>query len=349
LHILYIRQGRILGSRQYFPKKDAIVGNNEAEVLESFILQHYINLNTMQAMSLPKEVLLPCIVNNKDTLMQLFKEHTGQTFHLRDNVRGDRARWLNMAMQSATEALKSQINKNFMMESRVKSLTEFLNLTNIPNRMECFDISHTFGESTVASCVVFDQNGLLKSAYRRFNIKVSAKGDDYAAMTEALTRHYSRVKKEAGELPDIVFIDGGKGQLGCAVGVFKELQLTEITLIGVAKGAARKAGLEKLFIAPEAVERHLPADSPALHLIQQIRDEAHRFAISAHRKQRGKKNLHSSLENIPGVGASRRRQLLRTLGGLQEIKGASLEELSKVSGINTTLAERIYKALHEYT
>jgi excinuclease ABC subunit C len=226
-------------------------------------------------------------------------------------------------------------------------LTHFLKLEIPIQRMECFDISHTSGEATVASCVVFDAEGPLTTDYRKFNITNTTPSDDYAAMEQAITRRYTRVKKEEGKIPDIIFIDGGKGQVGKAQKVLEELQLNEPVLIGVAKGPSRKAGLETLIIERDNEQIHLPHDSPALHLIQHIRDESHRFAITGHRQRRKKARNQSPLENIDGVGQKRRQNLLRHFGGLQGITSAGVEDLAKVNGINKNLAQKIYDTFHE--
>jgi excinuclease ABC subunit C len=212
--------------------------------------------------------------------------------------------------------------------------------------MECFDISHTRGESTVASCVVFGMEGPLKSDYRRFNIENIQPGDDYAAMEQALTRRYTRLMKGEGKLPDILFIDGGKGQVSSAVSALEELQVSGVRIVGIAKGPERKPGLETLFIAGEGRAVHLPDNSPALHLIQQIRDEAHRFAITGHRQRRARTRRTSALEGIPGVGPKRRQQLLKQFGGLQEVARAGVDDLVSVKGINRALAQQIYDAFH---
>ena len=232
------------------------------------------------------------------------------------------------------------------MLGRLQALQELLALPELPERMEYFDISHSSGESTVASCVVFDQNGPRKSDYRKFTIEGISLGDDYAAMQQALERRYKRLKAGEGALPDILFIDGGKGQVTQAMSVLEDLQLAGVEVIGVAKGVTRKAGFETLLHGDSGREQQLPGDSPALHLIQQIRDEAHRFAITGHRARRDKARKRSTLEDIPGVGAKRRRELLRHFGSAQGVQNADLEELKKISGISATMAQQIYDHLH---
>jgi excinuclease ABC subunit C len=265
---------------------------------------------------------------------------------LRSNVRGDRAQWIKMALNNAELALAAHVNTRKGFSGRLQSLMAVLDLDEVPERIECFDISHTSGESTVASCVVFGLEGALKSDYRRFNIRDIQAGDDYGAMEQALTRRYTRLKKGEGKLPDILFIDGGKGQVSSACRALDELQITEVRIIGVAKGPGRKPGLEMLYLPgrPDAVT--LTADSPALHLIQQIRDEAHRFAITGHRQRRAKTRSTSPLEQIPGVGPKRRQQLLQQLGGLREVARAGVDDLTSIKGIDRRLAQQIYDAFH---
>jgi len=235
------------------------------------------------------------------------------------------------------------------MRQRFEALREALDLDAPPTRLECFDISHTLGEATVASCVVFDEAGPRKSDYRRYNIEGVAAGDDYAAMGQALSRRYTRLKSHEARLPEVVFIDGGKGQLGAARAALEELQVTDVTLVGVAKGSDRRAGLEVLHLSGQERPRILPADSAALHLIQQIRDEAHRFAITGHRQRRAQRRKTSILESIPGVGPKRRRELLRQFGGLQQLTRAGVEDIARVDSISRELAQRIYDAFHSDT
>lgn len=345
IHLLMVREGRMLGSRSFFPSLEAILQgevNPEQELIESFILQHYVS----GSQDLPNEILLPQPLALKKNLEELLLEHGSKKVNLNSNPRGVKSQWLNMALESAKEALFSRVTKSAFVEARFNALQEALALEAVPQRLECFDVSHTFGESTVASCVVFDTNGPLKSAYRRFNIRAATGGDDYGALREAIKRRYTRLKSEGGILPDLLIIDGGKGQLSQAEHVLRELQVPGVVLLGIAKGPHRKAGLENLYLSSSGSPIKLPKESPALHLIQQIRDEAHRFAITAHRKQRTKKKLGSRLEDIPGIGKTRRMALLKQFGGLQELERASFEEIAKVPGIHKELAKRIYHALH---
>jgi excinuclease ABC subunit C len=276
----------------------------------------------------------------------VLSEQAGRKVSISHNLRGDRARWVQMAVINVDDALRRHLASKSGMRQRYEALQDALELDSTPQRLECFDISHTMGEATVASCVVFNDEGPLKSDYRRFNIEGITPGDDYAAMHQALTRRYTRLKEGEGKLPDILFIDGGKGQLAEAQKVLEELQVSDVVLVGVAKGPERKAGLETLFLYGHDQPIILPTDSPALHLIQQIRDEAHRFAITGHRQRRAKTRSTSVLEGIPGVGPKRRRDLLKQFGGWQEVARAGVDDLLKVKGISRDLAQKIYDALH---
>ncbi len=265
---------------------------------------------------------------------------------LRSRVRKARSRWLQLARQTAETNLQSHLEGRKTALLRLQDLQDALGLPELPQRMECFDISHSSGEATVASCVVFDQNGPRKSDYRKFNIEGITAGDDYAAMQQALERRYKRLQAGEGSLPDILFIDGGKGQVSQAMSVLGDFQISGVEVIGVAKGTTRKAGFETLIHGATGRETQLRGDSAALHLIQHIRDEAHRFAITGHRARRDKKRQTSLLENIPGVGAKRRRDLLRHFGSAARVGNANTEELRKITGISATLAQQIYDHLH---
>jgi excinuclease ABC subunit C len=261
-------------------------------------------------------------------------------------VRGDRQRWIEMARTNATQGLNMEIASNATIQRQFKALGEALGLETMPERLECFDISHTSGEATVASCVVFNLTGPLKSDYRRFNLSPEAAGDDYGAMRDALRRRYARVRKGEVPMPDVLFVDGGKGQLNEAMTVMDELEIESLQVVAVAKGRARKPGQEQLFLAGRKTATILPPDSAALLLIQQLRDEAHRFAITGHRQRRAKSRTTSRLEEIPGLGPKRRRELLRQFGGLQGVREAGIGDLAKVHGISRDLAEKIYSNLH---
>jgi excinuclease ABC subunit C len=312
-------------------------------VLAAFLAQFYLDDAT--TLDLPGEIIVNQVLPEKSLLEAALTERRGRKVSLRDRVRGTRARWLEIASNTAKQSLGSHLAKRDNLDARFKSLQKALKLPAPPKRLECFDISHTQGEATVASCVVFNEGGPLKSDYRRFNIDNITPGDDYAAMDQALRRRYARIKKGEAPLPDLLLIDGGKGQLTQAVRVMTELKITGVRIIGVAKGPTRKAGLESL-IEIDGSELVLDANDPGLHLIQHIRDESHRFAITGHRARRGKSRTESQLDGIDGVGPTRRRNLLRYFGGVKQVLGASQEELSKVEGISQKLAEEIYGTLH---
>ncbi|POW85745.1 excinuclease ABC subunit C [Serratia marcescens] len=343
LHVLFIRQGKVLGSRSYFPKVPG--GTDMSEVVQTFVGQFY--LQGSQARTLPGEILLDFSLPEKDLLAESLSELAGRKIQIQSKPRGDRARYLKLARTNAATALTTKLSQQSTIHQRLAELAKVLNLTEI-NRMECFDISHTMGEQTVASCVVFDGNGPVRAEYRRYNISGITPGDDYAAMTQVLKRRYGKALEEK-KIPDVIFIDGGKGQLGMAIEVFKSLNVTwdknKPLLIGIAKGADRKAGLETLFFVPEGEGISLPPDSPALHVIQHIRDDSHNHAITGHRQRRAKVRNTSALELIEGVGPKRRQVLLKYMGGLQPLLNASVEEIAKVPGISQALAEKIYNAL----
>lgn len=343
VHILFVRQGKVLGNRSYFPK---VPNHTElAELSDTFIGQFYLQMN--QHRTIPNQIVIDQKVSEKSALEAVLTEQAGHKVTISDKVRGEKSRYLALAHTNAVAALNLQLKQDERIHKRYEALQAVLNLEKIA-RMECFDISHTMGEQTVASCVVFDENGILKSDYRRFNIEGITGGDDYAAMEQALLKRYDRPLPPE-KIPDIIFIDGGKGQLNRALETFAKLNVewdkTQPLLIGVAKGVERKAGLETLIISKRDKEIHLPPDSPALHLIQHIRDEAHNYAINAHRKKRQKAFTESGLESIAGVGAKRRQALLKYLGGMQGVKSATLEEIESVPGISKALAEVIFDTL----
>jgi excinuclease ABC subunit C len=340
VQVLFVRAGRVLGSKTYYPPLK--LDEEPADVLSAFIPQYYFN-NTREV---PRELILNARPEDLVTLQTALSIHSERKVQIKTRVRDARAKWLQLAVQTAQQNLQSQLSARKTALERVHSLQDSLKLPEAPERMECFDISHSSGEATVASCVVFDQSGPCKSDYRKFNIEGITGGDDYAAMQQALERRYKRLKAGEGKLPDILFIDGGKGQVSQALSVLEELQVDGVTVIGVAKGATRKAGFETLVMGDSGREVRLPGDNAGLHLIQHIRDEAHRFAITGHRARRDKKRKSSVLEQIPGVGSKRRRDLLRHFGGIQGIHRASVEELMKVTGINEKIAREIYGHLH---
>ncbi len=310
-------------------------------MLLAFLSQYYLEK------PVPSELILSHPLKDVQLLEEVFTQQSKHRVRISSRVRGERARWLQMAAGNAELALQAKLASRMDMEGRLLALQQALDLQELPERMECFDISHTQGELAVASCVVFNAQGALKSDYRRFNIEGITPGDDYAAMQQALQRRYTRIKKGQVALPDILFIDGGKGQLSAVNGVLQELGISGLILVGVAKGPARKAGMEQLFLLGRGTPIILPADSPALHLVQQIRDEAHRFAIMAHRKRRARSRQRSVLEEIPGIGPKRRQLLLKQFGGMQELSRAGVEDIARVDGVSIKLAEQIYHAFHD--
>ncbi len=345
VHVLFIRQGKVLGSRAYFPRLPADA--EREEILYAFLLQFY--LSALAGRQIPSEVLLDTPLEDEEALARTLSQTAGYAVRVSSRTRSERTRYLRLATTNAEVALTSKLSHKSTMHQRVEQLEALLELDRPIARMECFDISHTMGEGTVASCVVFNREGPVSGEYRRFNISGITGGDDYAAMGQALTRRYGK-QQDADKVPDILFIDGGKGQLGRAEEILAlhqdKLAGKQPLLIGIAKGESRKPGLETLILGGTHEELHLPADKPALHLIQHIRDESHRFAITGHRARRAKQRVTSALEGIPGVGPKRRQALLTYLGGMQEVMKAGVTELAKVPGISAELAEQIHDALH---
>ena len=336
--VMFIRNGSIIGSRDHFPRLQG--ETDKSKILNAFVAQYYLGRDA------PSEIILETEIADGELLQQELTERVGHKVRIRSKVRGDRLRWLQMAKTNAEQGLNLRVASNATIKRQFVALGEALQLDEPPERLECFDVSHTSGEATVASCVVFNTAGALKSDYRRFNLSPQAAGDDYGAMSEALKRRYARIKKGEVPTPDILFVDGGKGQLSEAMKVLGELGLDWITVVGVAKGRSRRPGAEQLFRPGDSRAMSLPPDSPALLLIQQIRDEAHRFAITGHRQRRAKTRRTSKLEEIPGLGPKKRRELLRQFGGLQGVTGAGVDDLVEVHGISRKLAETIYNALH---
>ena len=341
VQVFVFRGGRLLGNKAFFPRLPE--DEDEDAVLGAFLAQYYLDRE------IPTELLVSHEPTDATLLAQAFQERAGQRVAIVAHPRGERARWLELARRNAEHALAAHLSSQAGMRQRLEALRDALGLEEIPNRLECFDISHTQGEATVAACVVFGAEGPIKADYRRYNIEAITPGDDYAALRQALTRRYTRLREEEGRLPDVLFIDGGKGQLAQARAVLEELQVAGVTAIGVAKGPERKPGLETLFLSGENRPFILPADSSALHLVQQIRDEAHRFAITGHRQRRVKARVTSALERIPGIGPKRRQALLRQFGGLKQLARAGVEDLAGVDGINAELAQRIYDTFHGET
>ena len=341
VHLISVRGGRVLGSKNFFPQVG--IEEDNGAVLAGFLAQYYLSSHERD---LPSELIVNVVHEDLATLAAALAELRGREMTISHRVRGTRARWQQLAVTNAEQALGARLANRQHVAARFESLAEALDLDEPPQRLECYDISHSSGEATVASCVVFGPEGPLKSDYRRYNIEGVTPGDDYAAMHQALTRRFSKLKEGEGKLPDILLVDGGKGQMAMAREVLQELAVPELILLGVAKGVTRKPGLETLYLNDAEHEFTLPADSPALHLIQQIRDEAHRFAITGHRARRGKTRRTSSLEDVAGIGPKRRRELLKHFGGLQELNRASADEIAKAPGISKKLAESIYAALH---
>ena len=348
VHVLYIRHGRMLGSRSFYPNIPIDADRNE--VLAEFIPHSYFKggggLKGGGGVDIPKEVVTSVALEDKALLEEALSIASGHKVVVKCVSRGTRSKWVELAARTAEQNLSGRLAASRSTQQRMAALAETLDLQEIPQRLECFDISHSSGEATVASCVVFGDDGPLKSDYRRFNIDGITPGDDYAAMEQALQRRYKRLQQGEGKLPDILFIDGGKGQLGIACKVLEELGVVGVLIVGVAKGSSRKPGLETLLLSVDDKVEEIVADANSLLLIQQIRDEAHRFAITGHRQRRDRKRRTSPLEGIPGVGPKRRRELLRHFGGLGSVEKASVADLMKVPNINRKVAEAIYSDLH---
>ncbi|MFZ3320764.1 MAG: excinuclease ABC subunit UvrC [Usitatibacter sp.] len=332
-----VRGGRHLGDRSFFPSNAS--GSDAATVIESFITQHYAQQRV------PGRVVCDQVESAAETEAML-GEIAGRAVKVLTRPVGESRTWLDMARRNASLALGQRLATQANQEVRIAALQEFLGAETSIQRLECFDISHTMGEAAVASCVVYDKGAMQNSEYRRYNVKGVEPGDDYGAMCFALGMRYKKLANGEGKRPDLILIDGGIGQLNAAMATMNDLGLHEIPMVGVAKGVERKPGMEQLFIAGEEGPRRLPPDHPALHLIQQVRDEAHRFAITGHRARRGKARTASRLEEISSVGPRRRQRLLEHFGGLQGVIAASIDDLARVEGISRTLAERIYDELH---
>jgi excinuclease ABC subunit C len=314
VNLVMIRSGRHVGDRSFFPQNAA--GAGLEEIVEAFLAQHYV-----------EQPRPPLVITAAP-------------------ARGERRVWVEMAEKNARLALQQRVREKSTQEGRIVALREALGLPDSAQRIECFDISHTMGEAAVASCVVYDRAGMQKSEYRRYNMRDLSPGDDYGAMRQALSRRYERVLAGEGKMPDLILIDGGRGQLNAARAALSELGMNDVTVIGVAKGPERRPGMEELVLEAEGQSLQLPPEHPGLHLIQTIRDEAHRFAIVGHRARRGKTRFSSTLSEIPGVGAKRRQKLLAHFGGLQGVQAAAVDDLAKVEGVSRTLAEKIYRHLH---
>jgi excinuclease ABC subunit C len=339
VQMLFIRGGQQIGDRAFFPSM--VEEHDPGSILAAFIPQFYLGKQV------PREILISHPIEDAGLVEEVLASQSGHAVHISARLRGERQKRLQLALINAENALNAKLANRQDLYARFLSLGEALHCPEPPKRLECFDISHTQGDQTVASCVVFDRQGPVKSAYRRFNIEGVTPGDDYGALAQAVSRRYQRIKQGEIEAPDILFIDGGKGQVSAVREVLSELGMDTIRTVGVAKGPDRKPGMETLFPADSSDVIILPSHSPALLLIQQIRDEAHRFAITGHRQRRAKAKRQSALDDIAGLGPKRRQQLLRQFGGLREISRAGVDALSTVEGISAQLAKRIYETFHE--
>ncbi len=338
VQVFFIRNGTNLGNKAFYPATPS--GSSQAEILNAFIAQFYLEHDV------PREIIVSEPIPDAQLLQEIFSSRGAGSVTITHKVRGERAKLQSLAMTNAEVSLATRLASRSGMAARLDALRELIELEELPRRMECFDISHTMGEATVASCVVFTAEGADKQQYRRFNISDITPGDDYAAMRQALTRRYTRLLKENVDMPDILFIDGGKGQISVALEVMKELQIDNMEIVGVSKGPDRRPGEETLILCRQQSEKQLNNDSAALLLIQQIRDEAHRFAIAGHRGKRAKKRQKSSLEDIKGLGPKRRKALLTHFGGIQRLTKAGVEDIAGVPGISAELATRVYEELH---
>jgi excinuclease ABC subunit C len=338
VNLAMIRGGRHIGDRSFFPANAA--GASAGEIITAFLEQHYVD-HPMPRLVLTSEMV------DREVLGEALARRAPQGSQILAPQQGERRMWLDMARKNAELALAHRALERATQEGRLAALREALGLEDSVERVECFDISHTMGEATVASCVVYDRHAMQKTEYRRFNIRDVAPGDDYAAMRQALRRRYERLALDGGKIPDLILIDGGQGQTNVARAVLAELGLSDVSIVGVAKGAERKPGLEQLVIEADGRRLRLPAHDPGLHLVQSIRDEAHRFALIGHRARRGHTRTSSSLEEIPGIGDKRRQRLLAHFGGLRGVQSAAIDEIAQVEGISRAIAERIYRALHD--
>jgi excinuclease ABC subunit C len=336
VNLAMVRGGRHLGDKSFFPQNAE--GYDPPEMVEAFLTQHYFNRSVPNLIVVGEKI-------QRDILQAALAEQSGHKVVINCNPIGERRIWLDMAAENARLALEQMLSRQASQEERLQALQQALDMSGL-GRIECFDISHTMGEATIASCVVYDNFAMRNSEYRRYNITGITPGDDYAAMRDVLSRRYHKVAEGEGSLPDLILIDGGRGQVSVAHDVLVELGLNDANLLGVSKGEARKPGLEQLIFPGAEKPLQLPKDHPGLHLIQQIRDEAHRFAIYGHRAKLGKSRTSSSLQKIDGIGAKRRQSLLARFGGLKGVQTASIEELQQADGISRALAEKIYRELH---
>jgi len=339
VQVFHVRSGLNLGNTGYFPRLPEAMAPDE--VMSAFLGQYYVDKEV------PPRIIVSHAPGNRAALVDMLTGKRGRSVGVIDAVRGERARWLAMARRNAAIALRVHNAAAVDQVRRLESLQEALALDFLPRRIECFDISHTGGEATVASCVVFDEGGAVKADYRRFNISDIEPGDDYAAMRQALERRYRRLQRGEGKLPDLLLIDGGKGQLRQAAEVLEELQVEGVLIAGVAKGEGRRPENDRIVLRGADAPTILPRHSPALHLIQQVRDEAHRFAVTGHRQRRARARSSSRLEEVRGLGPKRRQSLLKQFGGLRGVARAGMEELARAPGISPRLARAIYDHLHE--
>jgi excinuclease ABC subunit C len=338
IQVFFIRNGQHLGNKLFFPK--ITDEHDPASILQAFIPQYYLDRQA------PYELIVSHELEETDLLTEVLASQAKHAVNISPRVRGERLKWLQMACANAENALLSKLSDKQGLYARFLSLQEELGCTELPRRLECFDISHTQGEQTVASCVVFDREGPVKSAYRRFNIEGIAGGDDYAAIHQAVFRRFKRLKQGEHMAPDILFIDGGKGQVRAAQKALAELDINNVMIVGISKGPDRKPGMEKLILVDQDQPIDMTPGASGLLLIQHIRDEAHRFAITGHRQRRGKAKKQSVLETIPGLGPKRRQILLKQFGGLQGISRAGVDALCSIDGISQQLAQRIYELFH---
>ena len=343
IQLSFIRSGLNLGSRKYYPLN--IEDQNESNLIKAFLSHFY--LSNMDVKKYALEILLSHDIKDKELLENVLNDKFERKIRIKHKIRGERAKWLAIAKENAALDLKQKLAIDENLSKRYVALQKLLKINQEINKIECFDISHTNGESTVASCVVFDKNGADKAKYRKFNIKNITKSDDYGAMSQVVRRRYMRLIKEEATLPDLILIDGGKGQVNMAQKELNELQLSNIPVLGIAKGPSRKPGMENLILSVKNNLIQCDSTSPALLLLQNIRDEAHRFAITAHRQKRKNKRDRSLLEEIDGIGSKRKQMLIKHFGGLQGVSNAGVTELSKVNGINMNLAKKIYEAIHD--
>ena len=346
VHVQHIRNGQNLGSHTAVPRN--ILGASDEEILEAFLAQHYL----ADGRFIPRRIVLDRTLDGLDPLVEAMSERSGHAVAIAMGRRGHRAHWVRMARENAEVSLRRLLADQSTLNDRFSALADALALSEPPSRVECFDVSHTDGEATVASCVVFGPEGPLKSDYRRYNIRGLTPGDDYAAMEQVLTRRYAATATDdwptdSRPLPDLLLVDGGRGQLDCAIRVLEELDLPGVAIAAVAKGPGRKPGFESLYRPGNASPVRLPGDSPALHLVQRIRDEAHRFAITGHRSQRSRRRRTSTLESLPGIGAVLRQRLLTEFGGLAGVRRAGIEDLTRVRGVSPRLARIVYERLRE--